>query len=279
MRVAVVATVLAGCYSPHPQAGTPCPSGACPDPLVCSPATQTCERTAVDAPRPPDDGPLPIDAAPDALVPPIDAQTQAMLVQQATNHVDGDAVTISLPGAPAAGNVLVMVGADIQRGLDAPGAVTGGGVATWNRAAYSAVNANCEIWWGVTDGSSGDVTIHGMSGDTGAKFGNVSEWSGLLVQSALDGAHATSGTASPADPGAITTANAHDLVIFGVGDGAPNAFGAPGPGAWAALTPISADITLGVWYRVQTVAGTVHPTVSETAGAWDAALAALEIAP
>ena len=137
MRAAAVVTFLAGCYSPHPQAGTPCPTGICPEPLVCSPATQTCEATAIDAPRPPDDGP-PIDAAPDAPPPPLDAPNQAMLVQQGTNHVDGDSVTISLPRAPTAGNTLVLVGADIHKMLDAATGVTGGGVTTWNRAAASA---------------------------------------------------------------------------------------------------------------------------------------------
>ena len=271
--------MLAGCYAPHPQAGAPCPSGSCPDPLVCSPATHTCETsaTAIDAPVT-HDAPA-IDAAPDASRPMIDAPTQAMLVQQAANHADADHVTITLPAAPVAGDVLIMVGADIHKGLDAVGGVTGGGVTTWKRASVSAVNTNCEIWWGVTDGSSRDVTIHGVVGDTSAKFGNVSEWSGLVTVSPIDGASALDGLASPADPGAITTANAHDLLVFGVGDGVPNTFGAPSPGAWTALTPIAPDITLSAWYRIQTVAGTVHPTVSETAWEWDAALAAFQIAP
>ncbi len=274
MRALVVATVLAGCYSPHPQPGAPCPSGTCPGPLVCSPATRTCETTAIDAPRADTRA---SDAAVDAR--PIDAAATAMLVQQAVNHVDGDAVTISLPAAPTSGNVLLLVGADIHRGLPSVGGVTGGGVATWNRAAFSAVNTNVEIWWGITDGSSPDVTIHGVAGDTSAKFGNVSEWSGLVTQAPVDGAHALDGTTSPADPGAMTTTNAHDLLVFGVGDGAPNTFGVPAPGAWIPLSPINADITLAAWVRIQTTAGVVHPTVTETAGAWDAAVAAFQIAP
>ncbi len=244
---------------------------------MCSPATRTCERTAIDA-APAADAP-PLDAAPDTPRPPIDAPATAMLVQQAANHADSDHVTISLASAPVSGDVLIMVGADIHRGLPLLGGVTGGGVATWNRAAVSSVNTNCEIWWGVTDGSSSDVTIHGVSGDTSPKFGNVSEWSGLVTQAPVDGARALDGTTSPADPGAITTANAHDLLVFGVGDGVPNTFGVPAPGAWTALTPISADISLAAWYRIQTVAGTVHPTVSETNGNWDAAVAAFTISP
>lgn len=46
---AVIGVLVAGCYSPQPPAGTPCPDGICPSPLVCSPATQTCEAAAADA--------------------------------------------------------------------------------------------------------------------------------------------------------------------------------------------------------------------------------------
>ncbi len=47
-----------GCYSPHPQAGAPCPDGVCPTGLVCSAVTHTCELHAADAS---------IDGAPDAM--------------------------------------------------------------------------------------------------------------------------------------------------------------------------------------------------------------------
>jgi hypothetical protein len=51
LRVAAV-VALAGCFDPHPIAGTPCPDGQCPAPLVCSPASMTCEMTAIDASQP-----------------------------------------------------------------------------------------------------------------------------------------------------------------------------------------------------------------------------------
>lgn len=38
-------------------------------------------------------------------------------------------------------------------------------------------------------------------------------------------------------------------------------------------------VSLAAWFRIVAVAGTVHPTVSETEGDWDAAVAALAIAP
>jgi hypothetical protein len=272
-----VATVLAGCYAPHPHAGTPCPSGACPDPLVCSPATHTCETTAIDAPVSHDA--RAIDAALDSQRPPVDAPNQAMLVQQAANHADADTLAITLAQAPAAGDMLVFVGGDVHAALDASTGVAGGGVSTWKRATYSDVNTNIEIWYGVTSGGATTITATGVSGDMHPIFGIVSEWSGLLALNPLDGVHATDGIVSPADPGAIVTANAHDLLIFGVGDASPNAFGAPSPGVWTALTPISADVSIAAWYRIQTTAGFVHPTVSETNGQWDAAVVALQVAP
>jgi len=269
--------MVAACYAPHPQAGAPCPTGQCPDPLVCSPATGTCELTATDAPggdapQPHDDA-RPVDAARDSAVP-IDAALTATLVQQQVAHADQGTLLVTLPALPAAGNVLVMIGADEHAPLTN---VTGGGVPTWTLIARSNDYTNVEIWYGVTDGSSATVTLHGPLADTHPIFANVSEWSGLA--GTVDASRFNSGLATPADPLAITTTHAHDLVLLGVGDLTPNTFGIPGPGAWTALTPIDADISLGAWFRIVSVAGTVHPTVSETEGDWDAAVAALAIAP
>ncbi|HSN29017.1 MAG TPA: hypothetical protein VLT45_22170 [Kofleriaceae bacterium] len=63
MRTSVAwSLLLVGCYSPHPQAGAPCPDNVCPTGLVCSPATHTCEITGQTA-----DASTP-DAVPDANV-------------------------------------------------------------------------------------------------------------------------------------------------------------------------------------------------------------------
>jgi len=277
VRAFAVTLGVAACYSPHPQTGASCPSGQCPDPLVCSPATQTCELVAIDASTAHDapiDSPVPIDAMRDA---PIDAAPTAMLVQQAVAHADTPSLTVSLPAQTKAGDVLVMIGADEHGPLSS---VSGGGVGSWVHVVDSTINTNIEIWYGVvTVGSMGPVTLVGPPLATQPIFANVSEWSGLITPNPSDGARAASGLTSPADPGAIATAHAHDLVFFGVGDQVPNTFGAPAPGNWTSLTPIVADITMGAWYRTVTVAGLVHPTVSETDGHWDAAVAAFAIAP
>lgn len=276
MRTLVLTALLAGCYSPHPQAGAPCPTGACPDPLVCSPATRTCERTAVDAPLA---DVRAIDAAPDSAVP-IDApHVTGQLVQQAVNHADADTLTITLPQAPAAGNVLVFIGGDVHSELDASTGVAGGAVPVWRRATFSAINTNVEIWYGVTLGSTRDIVVHGVAGDTHPIFGSVSEWSGLAISGTmLDGAHANDGLSSPADPGAITTTNSYDVAFFAVSDLTPNTFGTPTPGTWQPMTGIQADISLGIWYRL-VGAMTLHPTVTETNNSRDAALAALRSPP
>ncbi|HTL36120.1 MAG TPA: hypothetical protein VL326_23475, partial [Kofleriaceae bacterium] len=65
MRGVVVVGMLAGCYSPQPHAGAPCPDGvSCPTGLVCSPATLTCETSAMPKP----DSGMPADADVDAQI-------------------------------------------------------------------------------------------------------------------------------------------------------------------------------------------------------------------
>lgn len=41
--------LVAACYAPRLQSGSPCDQGPCPAGLVCSPASLTCETVAVDA--------------------------------------------------------------------------------------------------------------------------------------------------------------------------------------------------------------------------------------
>ena len=261
-----------GCYAPHPQPGAPCGSGSCPAGLVCSPATQTCELHALDAAL--SDSPAPDarhDASIDAPPPPVDAPSGPRLVQQNTNHADSAAtLSVTLANLPAAGDVLVMIGGDPAGSL---GSVTGGG-ATWTAAAKSTVNANVEIWVGVTDGSSATVTI-ALPNTTSPMTIAVSEWAGLVATNLVDVTSIGDGLASPAVPAALTTTNAKDLLLFGVGDGAPNTFGTPGPGSWTALDGVTGLITQGAWYRVVTATGTFGPGVGESNGHWDAALVAL----
>jgi len=164
----------------------------------------------------------------------------------------------------------VMIGGTPYSQLDS---VTGGGVATWTQAAASLTNANIEVWVGVTNGSSATVTIACAANTTSMDI-SVTEWAGLVTTNLVDAGAATSGTTSPADAGPITTTHAHDLLLFGAADGAPNTWGSPGAG-WTALTPMTGSITQAQWYRYVTSTGTYEPTASETANAWDAAVVAL----
>jgi hypothetical protein len=42
VRLLLAVSLVAACYSPHPQPGSPCPEGACPDGLECDPNSVTC---------------------------------------------------------------------------------------------------------------------------------------------------------------------------------------------------------------------------------------------
>ena len=89
-----------------------------------------------------------------------------------------------------------------------------------------------------------------------------------------------SGTNSTATAGGITTTNANDVVMFGVGDHDTGVYGAPGPGTWTSLDPIAIDdVTQGAWYRVVTATATYAPSVSDTGQQWDAVLVGFRVAP
>ncbi len=219
-----------------------------------------------------DDAPPLTDGAVDG---PPDAPVLPMLVQQITKYADnGATLAVNLTASPIAGNVLIMVGAS-NHGLLM--GVTGGGVATWTRATQSHVNADVEIWFGVTDGSSRGVTL-GMPGNPGAIWMEVSEWSGLDAANLLDQATAAAGTTSPASAGSITTTS-RDLVIFGIADLKASTLGTPA-GTWTAMTGIAnLSVTQSEWYQLAAPAVAIAPTVTETSHMWDAAIVALRISP
>ncbi|HET9988735.1 MAG TPA: hypothetical protein VFQ65_09445 [Kofleriaceae bacterium] len=259
-----------GCFSAHPAPGAPCATdGSCPASLVCSPATRTCEDHAVDAGHVID---ARADAARDAYV--IDALRVPSLIQQIGRSVPSAASLSITLAPPAIGDLLVLVGGDPNAPL---ATVTGGGT-TWTRAAVSPANVNVEIWFGVTDGSSSTVTI-ALPNSSSPMSMVVSEWSGMAATNVLDVATVANGTTSPASAGAIVTTNARDLVVFAVGDGSPNTFGAPAPGTWTAMTGLGSPISQLEWYQLRASTGTIAPQVTETAGAWDAAIAAFRTAP
>src|SRR5258706_289360 len=141
-----IGCLLAACYSPHPAAGAACaPGNTCPEPLECvsSPTGPVCEphgtvfadaSVAHDAPLADGnvDGPVTSDAPADAQLP------QPMLVQKANNFVTiGATLQATFPNAPAAGDLVVMIGAANGGALDT---VTGGGATTWMKATGSSGN-------------------------------------------------------------------------------------------------------------------------------------------
>lgn len=278
MRWGVALGVLAGCYAPQPPAGAPCPAnGTCPTGLVCSPATNTCEKQAVmaDARHPDGSTIIDIDAAIDAR--PLDAfvANAPKLVQQNTNYADNaGTLSVTLATAPVSGHLLIMIGATPSGSLTS---VSGGG-ATWNAATGSFVNANEEIYYGITNGTSATVTI-ARTGSTSPIWLSVSEWSGLATTGVLVDAKSKDGTTTAANPGGSVITTGATLLVFGASNNSPNTFGTPTPGTWTALTPISGFQVQSEWYRVEPTAGTYSVSVSQTANAWDASLAAFRYTP
>lgn len=271
----VLGVAAVSCYAPQPQPGAPCSStGACPEGLVCSPASMTCELRALDGGPPPD-----VASPPDAVVvdglPPDGPPKLPVLVQQgAAFTTTADSLSLTLPEAPVAGHVLVMIGGDPQAGL---AGVTGGG-ATWTRAIKSTVNANIEIWVGVTDGSSAIVTIS-LPATSEQLTMAVSEWANLASANLVDLVHGGNGPTSPASAGAITTTFAPELLLFAVGTYAPATWGVPSGGPWTSLAGVSAGVVQAEWYRVVTAPGTFAPTVTGPNNPWDAAIVGLRVAP
>jgi len=278
LLVLVLVLVAAGCYAPSPLPGTPCsPSLACPYGLVCSPATLTCEARAIDAGVVGDGA---ADSSIDALVDAridaaIDAPNLPVLVQEAAAFTtSADSLSLTLPSVPVAGNVLVMIGGDPQSSL---ASVTGGGV-SWTLAARSTVEANIELWVGVTDGSSATVTIS-LPGTIAQMSIAVSEWANLAPANLIDVTKASSGGSSPASTGSLSTTSAPTLVLLAAAAFGATTWGVPTGGAWTPMMGVSGAVSQAAWYRVVTAPGTFGPIVTENGGSWDAALVALRGAP
>src|SRR5256885_7178386 len=107
------------------------------------------------------------------------------LVQQNTGNASpARSVTVALTNPTTVGNLLVMVGANYNGGLQS---VTGGGVISWSLAAASYTNVNEEIWYGVVSAASttgGTATLCGGGGNWGP-WRNTSAWRGLRSPAGL----------------------------------------------------------------------------------------------
>jgi hypothetical protein len=196
------------------------------------------------------------------------------LVQQATaTATTGSPLSVSLAVAPQRGDLLVMVGAAVNSAL---AAVTGGGVASWTRAARSTAHTNVEIWYGVTSGATSPISIE-LTGNTGKIWMNVNEWSGTA--GTLDDAAAMAGSATTATVPAIMTTAVDELVIFAVANQPGTTAGSPTPDAWLDLVPITSPVVQNAWFGLATATATYAPTVPVSGGQWDAAIAAFTTAP
>lgn len=241
-----------------------------------------CDRLFGFAPVPATDAHAPrLDAAGDARDAPSDVLTtdarppSAVLVQQRTNQNSASGLDVTLAARPTSGDTLVLIGG-ASCGLSG---VSGGGVPTWQRAAYSGVSPTISVYYGVSDGSF--ATVHLTPQCTAITWGLVTEWSGLAATNTVDMHTETGMAGGPTTTGfinmAVNTSSAPDLLIFGVA-----CYGTIGPPA-ASWTPLSqvvagAMITQRAWYEPAPATQQYVVDVPYTDD-WDAALVAFRIGP
>jgi len=213
------------------------------------------------------------DAPTDALA--LDGRRpDAMLVQQTARENNGNGLAITLTAMPTPGNMLVVIGG-ATCGLIG---VSGGGVTTWQQAAYSGVSPTISVYYGVTDGTSATLLLAPQC--TTMTWGLVTEWSGLAPVNALDTKTEAGQQAGPNGAGfindAVNTTSAPDLLIFGVA-----CYGSIGPPAtWTELDEVvaSSTITQRAWYERAPTVGQYAVDVPYTDD-WDSALVAFRIGP
>jgi hypothetical protein len=244
--------LAAGCFAPDPQPGAPCATeGDCPSGLLCA-GTGTCERTDLDAG-------MQIRDAPSTL--------PVLIQHEGGQDVGIDTLVVRLDALPKAGHLLVMIGGDPASPLTT---VTGGGVPAWTIATRSVVNANVEVWYGISDGSSAEVSIT-LAGSGGVKTAVVTEWANAI---GLEGASSKAGTTSPATTTPIATTAPSSLAIFAAANYVPNMFGTPGPNAWTQIPFMTPMLSQTQWYRIVPTPTAVRPEIPLTGNMWDAAVVA-----
>jgi hypothetical protein len=199
----------------------------------------------------------------------------AKLVQQNANQNNASGLSVTLAANPTIGNMLVVIGG-ATCGLTG---VSGGGVATWQRAAYSGVSPTISVYYGVSDGSS--ASVHLAPQCTTLTWGLVTEWSGLATANTIDTKTESGAAAGAMGTGfindAVNPTSAPDLLIFGV-----SCYGTIGPPAasWTQLQQVvaSSTVTQRAWYEPVATAGQYVVDVGYT-NDWDSALVAFRIGP
>jgi hypothetical protein len=150
--------MLAGCFSPRAQPGSPCANGSvCPEGLACSPATMTCERAAADAPIAIDVPPITLDACVAEICGDgIDQDCNGIDPPCPMNDQPSDAIDVTAGGP---------FNADLEfAGVDS--AANGCGSDGGRDVFYKVSKSQAEIYYFDTFGSSFDTTIRVYPGMT-----------------------------------------------------------------------------------------------------------------
>ena len=149
------------------------------------------------------------------LLSPIRSLASASFVRQTAGSSLSGSPSVSLSATPSTGNSLIAVFA-YNTGTP-PSSVSGGG--TWVRDVNNAASTPGVDIWRVHnhDGASGSITVT-MSGRSGGPLAyNIIEVSGLQNASPDVAGVTNSGTSSSPSTGSISTSNADDFLVAGLG--------------------------------------------------------------
>ncbi len=192
------------------------------------------------------------------------------LVQQAANSgANITSLSVTLPQAPQAGDVLIVTQVSNNRQVS----VSGGGVASWHYI-WSQARENTVIVYGTVGSSPSATLTMSLIGAPapGDLSSIVSEWSGL--SGTADGSGTATGPASPIRTAAVATANATDLLISVGGD-----TGGMTAGWWTAFTGPAQQphAKIEAAYQIVSATGSYSNTWSDTGSTgWEAVIAALQ---
>lgn len=184
------------------------------------------------------------------------------LVQQTTGVANsGTSLGMTLSGAPATGDILILVTGVTTNGSNYQIASVVETNVVWAGVIKSNSGTTAEMWYGVVSSSaSTSVTINfaGTLGGNNLRT-NISEWSGLST-TPLDQSHAVSDMAVSAtiDAGPITPAASHNALLIAMAESAIGSTGGPN-NSFTGLSS-SGGVAFNAGYRIVTATSGSYST-------------------
>lgn len=144
------------------------------------------------------------------------------LVNQATNSatIAGSTLAVTVT-APTNGNTMIVCVVNGGSATTSVSSISLTGVASWSSALVGTANGSgsfqnlSEIWFGLVGAGAGTSLTINFAATAKGRFANVSEWSGVLTSSPLDGTGSKNNQSTTTTPStaAYSTGTANDLVI------------------------------------------------------------------